>query len=246
MIFYGLVRDTVRLSKSGQSVLFGQRFTFSQIQNNFFLLVLLLEKHFVKSSSCLSGSDCTIHRSYSNFYLFNFCNMLKLTREQKNAIQVYLDHESTLEKLIPFTEMLHKDSTLLPTNFVAFSYLPILKSSIPKEKTWSWNQSNIKIDVTINQNTTISLKKLSPRKLSAGSGCNPSFKIWLYEIIKNNNTQYFIWCEKGLHLDEKQSLEGGLLTPIGTIFPQKLSLQSFSFLKDFVEDRNLIAEFGWS
>ena len=179
--------------------------------------------------------------------------MQKLTREQKNAIQVYLSYEYSLDQLLPFTEMLHKDSRLLPTNFVAFSYLPIQKSSIPKENSWSWNQSNVKITTAINEYTTLTLKKVSPRKLAGGSGCNPSFKIWLYEIIKNNNKLYFIWCEKGhilgsaSHTDPLVAkLEDGLLTPIGTIFPHKLSLQSFSFLKDFVEDRNLVTELGWN
>lgn len=175
----------------------------------------------------------------------------KLTREQRNAIQVYHDNESKLDQLMPYSSLLKNDGTLLPTNFVAFSYLPILKSSIPKEKSWSWNQSNIKIFVTIDANTTISLKKLSPRRLGNEAGDNPSFKIWLYEIIKCSNKCYFVWCEKGREATYPVIDTGplvvankGLETPIGTIFPQQLSLQSLSFLKDFV-DKNTASELGW-
>ena len=165
-----------------------------------------------------------------------------------------LDHLAVLEQLLPFACLLNRDGTLLPTNFVAFSYLPILKSCIPKESTWSWNQSNIKINAVLDEHTTITLKKISPRKLANGTGSNPSFKVWIYEIIKNNNKLYFLWCEKGQGFpfqiapifDQTQVMvANGLETPIGTIFPQQLSLQSLSFLKDFVEHTDVALELGW-
>ena len=186
----------------------------------------------------------------------------KLTREQKQAVQVYLNHEAVLDQLIPFASMLDRDATLLPTNFMAFTYLPISKSCIPKEKGWSWNQSNIKTVVPVSIDKVITLKKISPRKLATTSMEHiPSYKIWMFEIIQHNNASYFIWCEKGYQplifahslciqpehcqQSDRRQVDNGLVTPIGTIFPQQLSLQSLSFLRDFLEDRNLATELGW-
>ena len=190
--------------------------------------------------------------------------LLKLTREQKQAIQVFINHSPVLDQLVPNTSLLYKEAGLLPTNFVAYSQIPILKSCIPKEKGWSWNQSNIKTTAHINENITVLLRKVSPRKLAgAHSAQTPSFKIWLYEIFDVNRVSYFLWCEKGYQpivfprcvtqqcnslqlmvCESEISNDDGLITPIGKIFPQLVSLQSLSFLKDFVDHR-IAAEFGW-
>ena len=193
--------------------------------------------------------------------------LLRLTREQKQAIQVFINHSSILDQLVSNTSLLYKEADLLPTNFVASSQIPILKSCIPKEKGWSWNQSNIKTTVHVNEYITVLLRKVSPRKLAgAHSAQTPSFKIWLYEIFDRNRVSYFLWCEKGyqpivfpqmrcviqhcsnslqlLAYESEISNDDGLITPIGKIFPQLVSLQSLSFLKDFMDHR-IAAEFGW-
>ena len=185
-----------------------------------------------------------------------------LTPEQQSAFDIFLQYRSTLHNLLHHINLIK--SSPLPTNFVAASYQPFKKSKLPREKHWSWNQSNSKVSITFDEQTII-LRKISPRKRSKVTKSTPSYKIWLYQIqAKNIPDQYFMWCEKGVDTNEDyeemlnlthaphvtntlssaNAFCGGIQTSIGVIYPERISLDSLSFLQPFVDSSTAI-ELGW-
>ena len=167
-------------------------------------------------------------------------NTEHLTREQRNALQTLLD---VLPKIRTYTQncdKLQKYAPLLPSNFIAASMDPIHKTSLPRELNWSWNQSNAKVVVNISDQTSVVFRKLSTKTNANTSVTAPSCKIWLYEIQTMwENPLYLLWCEKGVEEETK-----GIVTEIGTIYPERISTESLSFLSPFVENE-LAEELGW-
>src|SRR3990167_1047565 len=146
-----------------------------------------------------------------------------LAKEQQKAIDVFKMHEHNIETLYPLSDLVNPEGALLPTNFVAASRKPINKADLPKEKTWTWNQSNSKATIQCTVDTTIILRKLNTRK-RAGSNKSPSFKVWLYEVQHAEEEFYFVWCEKGINDYQYNTIifHQGVSTPIGFIYPQHL------------------------
>ena len=176
----------------------------------------------------------------------------QLTREQKMALATILQNLKDFDLLVSNAEQLGKESPLLHSNFMAASYSPIEVLNIPKQQHWCWNQSNAKIEVNVGDQMTISLRKFSPRKNPSSVSQAPSLKMWLYEIKleEEEKMKYFLWCEKGVatvthHMTLSQSHPaGGIQTEIGIIFPESVSLEELSFLKQFIEER-MAEELGW-
>ena len=169
-----------------------------------------------------------------------------ITKEQQNALTVLVGQLPNFQRLLPSATCLKKNGSLLPTNFMAASYEPIMKTAIPRETYWSWNQSNAKVSVKIDEQTTVTFRKISTKKHSSSQKCAPSSKIWLYEINSLwGLPQFFLWCEKGINSTNILKKKG-VETEIGTIFPEELSAEALSFLRPFVEDDKLAAELGWA
>src|SRR3990167_1145243 len=159
-----------------------------------------------------------------------------LPKEQLKALAIFKKYRSQFQNLAVFEQIAHR--RFLPTNFVATSWHPFDKSHLPKEATWDWAQSNSRVRIAIDEQTTVTFRKLNPRRKTNGIN-PPSYKVWLYEIsVNGEKDRYFLWCEKG-----SGSLEA-IVTEIGYIFPQSLSIIDFSFLAPFV-DRQTALEFGW-
>lgn|SRR3990167_1444012 len=170
-----------------------------------------------------------------------------LTREQRTALCKCLENIKNAEELFKQNDGLTRRSALLPTNFMAFSKVPISKMQIPHETSWSWNQSNTKVVVKLEE-VLVTFRKISPRRLgNASSNKSPSYKVWLYQLdfVGEDKCLYALWCEKGVEQEEESSIESqGINTPIGTIYPDKISLQSLSFLRPYVAEETA-AELGW-
>ena len=169
-----------------------------------------------------------------------------LTPEQKNAYATFMQYKLKLHSLLHLSAMINKDKTLLPTNFVAASYKPFLKANLPREQHWTWNQSNAKVSVRVDDTTLVTFRKINPKKRNGASKA-PSFKVWLYQIhTEYDSDQYFLWCEKGVDtaLFTLPSNFNGVSTEIGTIFPQQISIESLSFLHPFTDTQTAI-ELGW-
>ena len=162
-----------------------------------------------------------------------------LPREQQKAIQVFLKNRHQLINLQQNTQNVDKDKALLHTNFIAASLKKFDQTQLPREDAWIWTQSNARAKVTLDASTTITIRKLNPRRRDTSTEKPPSFKIWLYEVDSVTNVPwYFLWCEKG-----RRELDG-IDTDIGFIFPQYLSILDFSFLHPYV-DYEVAKEFGW-
>src|SRR3990167_10724692 len=105
-----------------------------------------------------------------------------LTREQRTALCKCLENIKNAEELFKQNDGLTRRSALLPTNFMAFSKVPISKMQIPHETSWSWNQSNTKVVVKLEE-VLVTFRKISPRRLgNASSNKSPSYKVWLYQL----------------------------------------------------------------
>ena len=171
-----------------------------------------------------------------------------LAREQQKALKIFVQYRPKLHSLLHNATHVNRTSPLLNTNFVASSFKSFQKAKLPREQHWVWNQSNAKVSVRIDSQTVLTFRKISPRK-RAGVAAAPSFKIWLFHIQNAAQVdQYFLWCEKGEDVlptpQPMISPTHGISTEIGTIFPQQLSMDSFSFLEPFV-DPQTAREFGW-
>ena len=162
--------------------------------------------------------------------------MQKLTREQSRAFEVLQSNLEVLEKSIDNCSRLKKKGSLLETDFKAYSTTPFKKTKIPREKHWSWNQSNAKVCVIQPEadGGVITLRKITPRKKYQDRPV-PKFKIWLYHISTSNS--HFLWCEQGVN--------AGVITAIGIIFPENVTVESLSFLSIYVNEETAV-DLGWS
>ena len=171
-----------------------------------------------------------------------------LTREQQLAIKVFINHRSAMQSLLKTSKHFGKSHPLPAAHFVAASHQPFQISKFPREEHWCWNQSNAKINVKIDDFTTITLRKVSPRTRMF-QAVLPSYKIWLFDVESSCLPGYhFLWCEKGIEesikLEVTTYAETGVETEIGLIFPSLISVESLSFLMPFVNE-NVAEELGW-
>ena len=162
--------------------------------------------------------------------------MSRLTREQSNAIQVFISQRPYLDQLFQ-----QKDEIVFETGFVAARYAEYRLSQLPSGKHWAWNQSNARVVVQVDDHTQLILKKVSPRVRLANSGHPvPSLKLWISWIKSTHNQDYyFLWVEKG-----EEPGKNCIETEIGPVYPGQISIESLSFLMPFV-DSNTARELGW-
>ena len=165
--------------------------------------------------------------------------MQKLTREQIRAFEVFVTHLAGLEKYSCNMYRLNTGGPLLETDFIAFSRNPLEKTKIPREKHWSWNQSNAKATVPLHGDGFVTFKKLSPRKRYSNLDA-PKLKIWLFHLQTRSFEGHLLWCEHG-PMPERKAVE----TETGVIFLEEVTTTSLSFLMPFV-DETTARELGWS
>ena len=156
--------------------------------------------------------------------------MQRLTREQVKAFEIFISYSQVLERYTGNIHRLNTSAPLLETNFVAFSRNPIAKTKIPREKHWSWNQSNAKVTVSLDGGDGfVTFKKISPRKRYSNLDA-PKFKIWLFHVLTSTFEGHFLWCEQGVMPERK-----GVETETGTIILEEVTINSLSFLVPFVD-----------
>ena len=164
----------------------------------------------------------------------------ELTAEQQNAISIVLGAiDNWADQLYDCTNKVNS----VQTNYLGFSKTPIKREHLPRESHWVWNQSNAKVKTVVN-NLEITLQKFNARKKPKSTIRQPSLKIWIYSIM--NHTEfpiYCIWCERG-RVDTSEATLVGILTPIGRIRPESITIESLSFLSEFAE-QDFSFEIGW-
>src|SRR3990167_6751974 len=154
--------------------------------------------------------------------------MQRLSREQLGAIHILQSHFNHLTAFGENCSHLKKKSALLESEFKAFSYSPFKKTKIPREKHWTWNQSNAKASVVLGSGCIVTFRKISPRK-KYNDVVAPQFKIWIFHISGQNSMECnFLWCEKGANSIEQELLAMGVKTDIGVIFPNQLTISCLS------------------
>ena len=163
--------------------------------------------------------------------------MSKLSKEQSIAFDKFQSiSQDGFLKWQKNCSYLKKNNLLLPSGFVAASAIPFKNTKLPRQKHWAWNQSNSKASVRVNDRTVVTFRKISPRKKYSDQWA-PNYKIWLFHAQSENVEDiYILWCERGAL--------AGVDTEIGLVFPEQLTLNSFAFLKPFVDDI-LAQELGW-
>ena len=175
-------------------------------------------------------------------------NNKPLTKEQKQAIQVFLYYKNNnqVNELLHRTQ--HSHSVSIETNFVSASFNAIRVSDLPRDGYWAWSQSSAKRTILIDQTLEITLKKVGTRTKKKTVEQTPSFKLWIYTIRSKDHPSefYFYWCEKGTGKDslKQDFLKETIITEIGPICPSDVSTDSLSFLLPFV-DQNTGRELGW-
>src|SRR3990167_722514 len=218
-----------------------------QLYNNKMKLEDMVRRDRIKS--VYKSLEKIVNKTYINMQQLSevmFTPLSSLRKEQKIALNVLLQYYTQFKEL--YREALSRNDPLLPTNFVAFSYNPFERLHLPRESHWHWNQSNSKATVQLNNNITVEMIKVNPRK----KGCQPapSFKLWIYDIKQGDNFYHFLWCEKGVPPigncnTTKVFVEVGVITSIGIVFPERLNISDFAFLSDFVDESTAL-DLGWT
>ena len=122
-----------------------------------------------------------------------------LTPEQRKAIKVLQEH------LPQWKEFLCDDITrrdICYTDFKAFTTQKISYSDLHHGTNWTWNQSNAKKKVNLENDLYAVVQKFNTRKKRKNiPSTGIIFKLWIFTVYKHNDNSFFgifVWCEKGL------------------------------------------------
>ena len=122
-----------------------------------------------------------------------------LTPEQRKAIKV-------LQECLPqWQQYLCDDITrrdICYTDFKAFTTQKISYSDLHHGTNWTWNQSNAKKKVMLENDMYAVVQKFNTRKKRKNIPSNGIvFKLWIFTVYKQTDNSFlgiFIWCEKGM------------------------------------------------
>ena len=159
-----------------------------------------------------------------------------LPREYQRAYSVFQQHWPNIHQ---YSQTISIYDELLPSGYVASAGRPFDKFNLPKQAHWDWAQSSARATVPISSKASVTFRKMNARR-KFNHIDPPSFKVWTFEIkIQGFTTLYFIWCEKGV-----EKIGNGIITEIGPIFPEQLSVNDLSFLAPYC-DQETAEELGW-
>ena len=122
-----------------------------------------------------------------------------LTPEQRKAIKV-------LQECLPlWQEYLCYDITerdICYTDFRGFTLQKLSYSDLQHGTNWTWNQSNSKKKVLLENDISVVVQKFNTRKKRKNIPSNGLiFKMWMFTVYKHSQNSFlgvFVWCEKGL------------------------------------------------
>ena len=124
-----------------------------------------------------------------------------LTPEQRKAVKV-------LQECLPMWQTyLSYDITerdVCFTDYKGFSLQKISYSDLQHGTNWTWNQSNSKKKVLLENDVLAVVQKFNTRKKKKNSPSNGVvFKLWMFTVYKHSESAntflgVFVWCEKGL------------------------------------------------
>ena len=122
-----------------------------------------------------------------------------LTPEQRKAIKVLQ------ECVVNWQFYLCDDVTRLDicyTDFKAFTTQKISYSDLQHGSDWTWNQSNAKKKVSLENDLYTVVQKFNTRKKTKNIPSNGIvFKLWMFSVFRTSDNAFlgiFIWCEKGM------------------------------------------------
>ena len=172
----------------------------------------------------------------------------KATREQTHAVSIFTGYQHRLQSILTYQPTFNKDSPMFETDHVEASLVPYRVCDFPRPGLWCWNQSSSKFSVLLPNSTFLTIRKICPRVRKSAIAAPPSFKVWIYHVKSATFEYYFLWCQQGtdviLSHDGDNISHMGINTPIGIIYPQRLKLDNFSFLAQFM-DSQTVKELGW-
>ena len=122
-----------------------------------------------------------------------------LTPEQRKAIKV-------VQECLPLWHQYLCDdvtrSEICFTDYKAFTTQKVSYSDLHHGTNWTWNQSNAKKKVVLENDIAVIVQKFNTRKKRKNTPCPNGiiFKLWMFSIYKNSDNSFlgiFIWCEKG-------------------------------------------------
>ena len=123
------------------------------------------------------------------------------TPEQRKAIKVLQDCLPKWQEYLCY-DITEKDICF--TDFIAYSPQKITYSDVRHGTDWTWNQSNSKRKVMLENDVLAVIQKFNTRKIQKDSlPIEVVFKLWMFTIYKhteniNSFMGVFVWCEKGL------------------------------------------------
>ena len=182
----------------------------------------------------------------------------QLTPEQERVLQVFQNHYATADlnnDVIPLNNVDVDQITVVDSKL--FVEGKVSRKSLPHETDWVWNQTKSKVSVTLNEQESVVIAKLNPRKHSKSVGTHPSYKLWACEIQSPKTEGHVIsmlWCEKGKetiwsapplvrpHRRRRTTISQ---PPSSTTTSNDLQLSDFAFLGRFVEP-HIATQFGWT
>ena len=121
-----------------------------------------------------------------------------LSPEQRKAIKV-------LQDCLPqWQQYLCQDITeidICHTNFKGFTLQRISYSDLQHGKNWTWNQSNSKKKIHLDNDICVIVQKFNTRrKRKTVIAGGVIFKMWMFTVFKQTESCFlgvFVWCEKG-------------------------------------------------
>lgn len=148
-----------------------------------------------------------------------------LTPEQRKAIKVLQDCLPQWQQYLCYDIT---DRDICHTDFKGFTLQKISYSDLQHGTNWTWNQSNSKKKVQLENDVSVVIQKFNTRKKRKNipSG-GVIFKMWMFTVYKQTENSFlgvFVWCEKGLPPLNKTQQQSYL---ISECFPTQNTAERF-------------------
>lgn len=159
----------------------------------------------------------------------------KLSPEQSKAFQEF---KESLQRRLECTVARVLPEHVFVTNSKVFIEGKICRKTLPKDSHWIWNQSKSQKTVSLGDGSAITMYKLNPRRKNKDqTQRHPAYKLWIISTVcqRDEDVLNFLWCEKGRATIDSPEPLVPVLTPIGRIQPEEISLEQLVFLREFME-----------
>ena len=171
-----------------------------------------------------------------------------LTPEQRTAIKVLQDCLPNWNQY--YCEDLTQ-SEICYTDYKAFTPHKLSYSDLQHGTDWTWNQSNAKKEVLLENDIYVVIQKFNTRKKRKCASNGLIFKLWMFSVFRYTDSTFlgiFVWCEKGNPSPPETTIVDETLYS-ELIASQKqvntsITLQDLEFLRPFVDEATATS-LGW-